>query len=737
MKHFILTITIWGLCLSGLWAQSEIRGKVFELDESGKEQDLEGATVFLLKLQKGTFTNAQGQFKLPWSEGDTLVIRHISYEDDTLLVVPGQEYYRTVLSAPATQATVEIRSRVGASEFSMLDPMGVQTLGRKELCKAACCNLGESFQANGAVDVSNSDAATGSREIRLLGLAGRYSQLLTEKRTMTRGLGAVYGLNYIPGDWIESIQISKGAGAVVDGYESMTGEINVELRKPQDMDPLHLNLYQNNNGRTEANLGLAHRFSPKLSSAILAHGSLNGGHRDPDGDHFLNNPLGSSWILQNRWLMTFTENFQMQVGGQYLEDKRTGGQVHFDPSRDRGSSTVWGLGVDNRQASAFMKAGFTAKNHPERSLGIILSGVRHDLDSYFGLREYNGLQYNGRANIIWQDQLASDKHGYRTGVSFMADDYQERLDDSTFARRELVPGVFGEYTWKPSPKWAVVGGLRVDRHNLFGTMVTPRFHMRFSPAEKTSLRLAAGKGYRTPNPVAENIAVLASSRTFVVSELPRQEQAWTFGAGMVQRFKIGDREGSAAMDFYRTEFVSRLVPDIEDPRILQFYNIDGGSFSNVAQVEADAEVLPRLDLRMALRYQDVRCTYEGVLKEMPLTPKWNGVFNVAYENRPGRWLADMTLGYTGSQRLPSTAENPDGYRLGDRSPGFLRLHAQVTRRFGKLLEVYLGGENLTNFRQPTPIVSAHDPFGPYFDASIAWGPLMGAMGYVGLRFDIK
>ncbi|MFM2376935.1 MAG: hypothetical protein RLZZ165_2032 [Bacteroidota bacterium] len=737
-KKIILSILASAIYITPLWSQSEIRGKVFEMDATGAELEVEGATVILLRLKKGAYTDANGSFKLPWSAGDTLVFRHISYEDDTLPVREGQEYYRTVLRRPVTQATVEIRSRQLASSYSMVETQQVQLITRAELGKSACCNLGESFQANGSVDVTATDAATGSREIRLLGLAGRYAQLLTEKRPMTRGLGAIYGLSYIPGDWIESIQLSKGTGSVVDGYESMTGQINVELRKPsREAAPLHINLYQNLFGRTEANLIAALQIKERVGTMLLTHGSLNLGRRDPDGDDFLNNPLGKAVILQNRWHIQATDRLEFQAGIQYLREDRTGGQAGFRPAMDRGSDSIWGLGVRTTQYAAFTKMGFVFKNREFRSGGLILSGFRHTMDSYFGHKEYRGLQDNFRASFTFQDYIGDTRHTIRTGASFLMDRLDEQLEDSAFARTEWVPGIFGEYTWKPKDEFSLVAGWRMDQHNLFGTLVTPRLHVRWNPWERTSLRLSAGKGYRTPNPIAENIAVLSSSRKIVAGQASLQEKAWTFGAGVVQLFKFQGREGSLALDAYRTQFLSRLVADVEHPRYLSFYNIQAGSWSNVVQVEMNLELLPRLDVRLTWRGQQVRATYAGLLLQMPLTPRHQGLVNLGWKSKTERWLADLTLAYTGSQRLPSTAGNPPGYRMGNRSPAYPRVNAQVTRRLGKSFEIYLGGENLTNFMQNQPVIGAQDPFGMYFDASIAWGPLMGAIGYAGLRFDLR
>lgn len=728
------------ICLTTIvgksYSQSEIRGTVFERDESGIDEPVVGATVILLKAKKGQYTNDQGKFRFDWSEGDTLVIRALTYEDDTLIIESGKEYYRTTLTQHITQATVEIRARIPASAYSMVETQQVQLISRAELGKSACCNLGESFQANGSVDVSATDAATGSREIRLLGLAGRYSQLLTEKRPMTRGLGAIYGLNYIPGDWIESIQISKGAGSVVDGYESMTGQINIEEQKPFDAKPLHFNLYLNNFGRIEANLSSGLQFSPRASTIILAHGTQTRGDNDPNKDNFRNIPNGETFIVQNRWHFQLKENLEMQIGGQYLEDNRVGGAINFNPKTDRGSSDVWGLGIKTQQVSGFAKSGFTSKTRQFRSGGLILSGFQHKMDSYFGLRSYFAIQQNFRASFTFQDFLQDTRYTFRAGASFLYDSFDETVIDSAFSRTEAVPGVFGEFTWKPKDEFSLVAGIRGDQHNLYGSLLSPRLHLRWNPLEKTSLRISLGRGFRTANPIAENVAVLASARSIVGNLSNQQERAWTFGAGIVQQFKIADREASLVVDAYRTEFSQRLVADMEKSDEIAFYMIQGGSYSNVLQIEANAEIIPRLDLRLAWRIQDVKSTYDGKLLQMPLTPNQQGLLNIGWKNKSERWLADITFAVTGSQRLPDLTGNSAASSFPERSPAFLRINSQVTRKFGKTLEVYLGGENLGNFSQKQPVIAVSDPFGSNFDASVAWGPLMGAMGYLGLRFDI-
>lgn len=712
-----------------------VRGIVVEKTESG-EEPVEAAGVFTLKARVGQFTNEEGRFEIKCQPGDTLVVRYAGYKDDTV-ALDGRGEYRIVLATIAYTDPIEIRARRLPTYVDMVAPMQTEIITDEELAKSACCNLSESFSTNGSVEVSESDAVTGSKEIKMLGLAGRYAQVMTERRNTVRGLGYLYGLNWIPGTWIQSIQIAKGAGSVVDGYESMTGEINVELKKPEETEKLLLNLYGNQFGRAEINAVSGIQVSKRWSTAILAHGNLNRIKWDQNHDGFLNTPLTTVATVMNRWKWEGPNNACIQFGAKALFEDRLGGQVSFNPATDRGTTNAYGFGMTTRRLETFVKAGIVGSNRTWRSLGSIFNYFHHDLDSYFGLTNYSGTQDYFKGTLLWQDIIGDTRHKYTAGISGVLDRVHERVNDTTMVRFEKVAGSFAEYTFTPNEKFLLVAGLRGDYNNLFGFALTPRAHVRWSPNPHTTLRASGGYGYRTPYVIAENMPVLTSSRRIIFSETIRQEKAWTFGVNLVQKFDFaGDREASISMDAYRTSFLNQLITDLETPGEVQFYNLRGSSFSNVVQVEVNAEVLPRLDAKVALRLQDVRATIADSLQEMPMNPKWRGLVNLSWTNKSERWQLDFTTQYTGIQRLPDTRSNPEPFQLEARTDGFFSINAQVTRKW-KLLEVYLGGENLNNFMQHHPIIAPGDAFGPYFDSSLIWGPLMGRQIYAGLRFVLN
>jgi outer membrane receptor for ferrienterochelin and colicins len=736
MKKFIITfLTIALFAGPGDLQAQIIKGQVLELSNEKEEVAVESAGVLNLKTKKGQFTNEEGRFELAAATGDTLIVRYAGYKDDTI-VHDGRAEYKIVLSEIFTRDPVVIKARRLPSWVDMVAPIQTEIITSDELGKSACCNLSESFTTNGSVEVSESDAVTGSKEIRMLGLAGRYAQVMTERRSTVRGLGYLYGLNWIPGTWIDAIQISKGTGSVTDGYESITGEINVELKKPETAERLLLNLYGNQFGRGEINLVSGIKLSPRLSTAILAHGSMNQVKWDQNNDGFLNSPLTTIATVMNRWKWEGPNNACIMFGVKGLYEDRLGGQMNFNPSLDRGTTNHYGFGMTTRRVEAFAKAGVVAKQQTWRSFGSIFNYFVHDQEAYFGLTEYKGLQHHFRGNLLWQDIIGDTRHNYKAGISFLHDNLSEQVNDTVIARRENVIGAFGEYSFKHLDKWLVVAGLRGDYNNLFGFALTPRAHMRWSPTPETAVRVSAGYGYRTPTVIAENIPVLTSSRRVVFTESIQQEKAWTVGANFVQSIDLLGREASISFDFYRTWFLNQLITDLETPSEVRFYNLRGQSFSNVAQVEATFEVLPRLDLKLAFRMQDVRATIEDSLQELPMNPRYRGLVNLSWANKSQKWQVDFTTQYTGLQRLPDTRENPEAYQLDSYVPGFVTFNAQITRKF-KRLELYLGGENLGNFMQNNPIVAPDDPFGSFFDSSMIWGPLMGRQVYGGLRYSIK
>lgn len=622
-----------------------------------------------------------------------------------------------------------INTRVKTTQLSSLATARTEVMTSKELLKAACCNLSESFETNPSVDVSYNDAVTGSKQIQLLGLSGNYTQLTVENLPGPRGLATPLGLNSIAGPWVESIQLTKGIGSVANGYESIAGQINVELKKPENSERLYANVYVNDFGKTDVNINLAQKINKKWSVGLLLHDDfLANKNVDFTKDGFRDVPTGNLFSAVNRWKYDNGKGFITIFGVKVLKDEKKGGQI--------GDKAAYKLGINTDRYEAFAKIGYTFPEAPYKSIGLQLSGISHTQNSYFGRTKYDGDQKSVYANLIYQSIIGSTIHKFRTGLSILNDDYHETLNLTQYQRKEVVPGAFFEYTYAPVDKFSVVAGLRGDRNNLFGFFLTPRVHVRYEPIDGTTVRVSAGRGQRTANILAENMSVMASARTIDILGTGtgkayglNPEVAWNKGISIDQKLTLFGRDAMVSVDYFRNDFNDQVVVDLENPYEVKFYNLKGKSYSNSMQAEITAEPLPKLDVRVAYRYFDVKTTYSGVLKQRPLTAKHRVFANLAYGLKT--WKFDYTVNYNGGKRIPLTAVSPESY-----SPNYVTMNAQVSKSFGPL-DLYVGAENLTNYYQDQPIIGANQPFNQGFDASMIWGPVIGRMFYGGVRFKIQ
>ena len=185
----------------------------------------------LILSSRGASTDMNGEFTLERpANADKLIVSFIGYNTDTISIASYQEYIDIVLNEGVQLAEVNVTGRKMGFQKLRSSVTNAELINSDELCRAACCNLGESFVTNPSVDVNYSDAATGAKQIKLLGLSGTYVQMLTENIPNFRGASAPYGLGYVPGPWMSSIQVSKGTSSVKNGYEALTGQINIEFK---------------------------------------------------------------------------------------------------------------------------------------------------------------------------------------------------------------------------------------------------------------------------------------------------------------------------------------------------------------------------------------------------------------------------------------------------------------------------------------------------------------------------
>jgi len=726
-------------------------GVVMEELSNGRLQPLEFVNIYWLGSKKSTTTDPSGYFRLDKDPSDVrLVVSYVGYIPDTIAIRSNQ-FVNIVLKGGTVLNEVDVVYRKPTTEISYLDPRFIQSISQDELFKAACCNLSESFETNASVDVNFNDAVTGAKEIQMLGLSGRYSMLSQEFMPGIRGLGIPYGLLYTPGAWVESMQITKGAGSVVNGFESIAGQINVELKKPEAKERFFANGYVNDRNRYELNVVGALDISPKLSTSLLTHGSIVTQMSDRNDDGFTDLQEGELFVVANRWKFKNQKNLEGQVVVKYTSDQKTGGQMGFDPDV---RSELYGVTIEAERLDVSGKTGYIFPQRRYQSLGFQWALSDYTLDAMFGLRPYSGHQQTAYGNLIFQSIIGSTDHKFKTGASILADRYDESYllipaGDLSFAHKdEVTPGVFAEYTYTSGEKFTLVAGLRADHHNFYGTLVTPRLHLRYAPRESTVFRASAGRGYHSPNPIAENLSLLASSRQIYIEgdnpDTPlglEMESAWNMGLSVSQSFDLDFRPGRISADIFHTTFREQVVVDIDEvPGHAHLYNLDGKSYSTSFQVEASWEAFKRFDVKAAWRILDVRADQQTGLLQRALTPKHRGFLNLAYATRrrsAGYWTFDLTVQHIGGQRLPNTSSYPEDLRLAEHAPDYRIVHGQITRRFANHIDLYFGAENLFDFKQKDPILSVDDPFGPYFDSGLTWGPIVGRTIYLGVRYLVN
>ena len=720
-----------------------INGVILSEDLKGNLTPLEGASIMWLYSRKATTSDANGFFSLvPQDPDDKLIISYSGYTPDTLEIKNMNEV-QVILGSNNVLQAVQVTAANKNTYINRFNAIRIQNVSSGELLKAACCNLSESFETNPSVDVAVNDAATGSKQIQLLGLSGNYTQLTVENLPGPRGLATSLGLNSIAGPWVEGIQIIKGAGSVVNGFESIAGQINVELVKPNTADKLYANVYTNNAGKTDLNLNLSQKINNRWSTGLLLHDAFLNKKSDYNKDGFRDQPTGNLFSAVNRWMYHNSSGFSTQFGVKVLLDDKQGGMMNFKSS-DKHSTSVYGLGINTERYEGFAKMGYVFAGKKYKSIGLTLSGYNHDQKSFFGINNYNANQKNAFANLIYQSIIGNANHKFRAGLSLNADKFEEEFLNSIYKRNETVAGSFFEYTWTASDKFSAVAGIRADHNNIYGWFATPRLHLKYQPFTKTTIRLSSGRGQRTSNIFAENMGALVSSRTIsVIGAVPGKayglnpEVAWNNGISLDQQFKLFGRTSTLSVDFYRNDFINQIVADVEDPGQLRFYNLDGKSYSNSFQSELNFYPVRNFDVRLAYRWFDVKSTYNGELKQKPFTAAHRAFANLAYSTNG--WNFDYTINYVGEKRIPSTSANPVKYRMAEKSPGYFTMNAQVSKTLSKKygFDIYAGVENLTNFMQEYSIIAADDPFSNYFDASMIWGPVSERMIYAGLRFKLK
>lgn len=717
-------------------AQGLVSGTVYG---DNPDNPLPGASVYWFDSQIGTVSDIDGYFSIQkLASTDKLIISYVGYKTDTL-TVRGAQRITHVLQSKENEDLDEVvvSQRKKSSQLSFLSTQNIMNVSSDELLKAACCNLSESFETNPAIDVNFDNAITGVKQVQMMGLPSPYLLFTEENIPFVRGSSQVYGLSFTPGTWVESLQITKGAGSVINGYESMTGQINAELKKPMTSERLFLNLFRSFEGRNEFNFHTKGSFSEKLTTSLFAHYNEIVERNDSNADGFMDMPQSQQInVLSRIQYVDLQKGWVSFFNLRFLHDDKLLGQVDFDPKAHKNTSSVWGSEINTKRYESTLKIGYVFPQLPYQSFGAQFAYSDHDQQSYFGLRPYDIRHKSSYANLLFNSILSNTSQKFKVGLQFASDQYSETVEGTQLNHKDQSIGTFFEYSYDSLEKFNMVLGLRFDYHNNIGAFVTPRAHIRYAFSDASTVRFSMGSGRRVAAIFAENQKLFTSGRSINIPNLQHHhfgllpERAWNYGVSYLRSLQIDTVPINLNIDLFRTEFVNQVVVDWETLGQVSFYNLSGNSFANSVQLGMDARLFRLIDTRLAYKYYDVQTDYKTGRMQKPLQPKHRYFFNAGYVG--DKWRMDATYQFTGKQRIPSTLLDPNGFE----SDPFGLINTQLTYLPKPNLELYIGAENLNDFRQDNPIQSFDQPFSSFFDSSLVYAPVYGQMMYIGMRYSL-
>ena len=741
----ILTVLNLLLISNILSAQEEIKGQIYsKLNED--LMPISGVNVYWLDTSKGTISNEDGKFSIPKNNNtNKLILSFIGFQTDTILVENQSNISHVMKESNLGELDeIEVTERRKSLQRSYLSAQNITKISSEELLKAACCNLSESFETNPSIDINFSDALTGTKQINMLGLSSPYIMITQENIPFVRGASQVYGLTYTPGPWIESIQVTKGTGSVVNGFESIVGQINTELKKPSLSNPFFLNAFASVNGRKEFNFHFNKTLSQKFSLGIYGHTSQRTMITDNNDDGFLDMPRTRQINFLKRLQYTDAEKgFVGFLTLRFLNDRKISGETTFNERSNNLNRISWGSEIFSQRADASLKIGYVFPLITYQSIGFQSAYSKHNQESFFGIRDYNISHESYYSNLIFNSIITNTKHKFKTGLNFSRDIYSENIDTDLYNRTDDVFGMFFEYTYDSLENLNLVAGLRLDNHNNIGTFLSPRLHLRYQKNDTpTIFRISVGQGRKVGNIFAENQNIFASNRTIQIFPSNgsiyglKPEIAWNYGLSITRNLNLFNRSADVILDFYNTTFLNQVVADFEKLNYIQFYNLSGKSFSKSFQIELNYKVSNNISTRIAYKNENVKVSYRDGFKRKPLRPYSRFFFNIEYNtvstNGKG-WRNDFTYNIVGKQRVPSNLLDLNGFV----ASSYSIINFQTAKVFSSKLELYLGGENLLNVRQKNPIIAADNPFGRNFDASLVYAPVFGRFLYSGIRFNLN
>lgn len=742
MKLFLKILFLFLVIKS--YSQEFLTGKISYIDKENKSVSLEGVSVYWLDSSVGVISDQNGFYSIPFEKStNKLVFKILGFKDDIVVINAVKQHNQVMIEALDELDEVVVSKRRNTIQKSYFKTQNIVNVSSDELLKAACCNVSESFETNPSIDVSFSNAITGVKQVKMLGLESPYILITEENIPMVRGASQVFGLSFIPGSWVESMQITKGTGSVVNGFESISGQINIELIKPVDDAPIFINVFRSGMGRNEFNFHLNSKINSKFNSILFVHADNNSTINDNNNDGFLDHPTFKGFNLFNRYQYTdFEKGIVSFLGFKYMKNDKEAGE---DVANLKLKRLAWVSEINTERFDTNFKLGYVNPNIPYQSVGFQMAYSNHIQNSYFGLRNYDIKQNSFYSSFLYNSIISNTMNKFKAGLNFSFDDFQETVDISkiNYNRTDKSFGGFFEYSYDNLDKISLVAGLRYDIHNNLGSFLTPRFHLRYQPFEKSVFRFSIGSGRKASNIFSENQEIFSTGRTIKIKNEKGNfyglspEKATNYGMSFRQGFVLNNQDGDITIDYYVTDFENQIVVDWEKQGELNFYNLEGKSYAKSFQIELDYSISNNVKIKSAFKNYNVKKQYNSGFKQNPLTPKNRFFTNLDFSsnlNENGKqWKFDFTYNWIGKQRLPI---HSDQSLLKGLSPTYTLLNTQLTRVFSEKFEIYIGGENIGSYTQKTPILDSENPFGTNFDSSLVYAPILAPMLYAGIRLKL-
>ena len=726
----IVIISILLISSLDILAQN-IKGRIVELenDENNIQNPISFANVTWEGTSTGVMSDKNGYFTIsqPQKYPAKLIFSIVGYKQQEKIIDKSGFYKIEMIKGVYLEEDVVVRGQVNSTIVTTLNPINSQVLTSCELEKAACCNLSESFSTNTSVDVMPTDAVTGAKKIQMLGLDGKYTKVTLGNSPLIRGLSSSYGFTHVPGSWIESIQIIKGTGTVINGYDALTGQINVEYLK--NSSKFFWNSYINSESKFENNLVISNKKNNWRNNLFL-HYTLFDREMDHNNDNFMDMPKMKNIHLHNN-LEYNSDKYYLLISGRFMDEQRRGGTlsdfINFD------------VNIDNRIFDFESKIGLIQPKQLGRSLALNISILNHTQRCILGNNNFDATQESFYLNLIRKTYLFNQKNVINYGLSLNLDNFNESFSGNTLQpfyneiRQENVTGAFLELS-NTEGKLSTILGLRADYYNK-KLYFLPRLNLKYSSNDQLSFRFSSGRSLRIPNAISENISLLSSNRSIQFPYMYLPETGYNFGGNITYIFKIFGNNATVNLDAYKTIFEDKIIVNLETPGILSFENSNLNSNSNNYQIELYYDISKSVKTKFGHKINQVYSNFDGEDKFEPLTPRYRTMYNISYENPSKKWLIDATLNNIGNIRIPNY-ETDNGNVNSYFSDSYFLFNSQITRKIDQW-DFYLGAENITNFTQDEPIINSNDPSSDFFDASLIYAPLSSRLFYFGLRFKIK